>query len=88
LERHTKTGGDAVVLPLVRASRCVLLCYIVTANRCAVTAPRRKEACCVWKNAAVKEPPVLSLPFKMGRFIPAVKKPLPFQAVVRASHNN
>jgi hypothetical protein len=34
-----------------------------------------KEACCVWKNAAVKQPSVRSLPFKTKRFIAAVKNP-------------
>ena len=29
------------------------------------------EACCVWKNAAVKQPSVRSLPFKTERLIPA-----------------
>jgi hypothetical protein len=42
------------------------------------------EACCVWKNAAVKQPSVRSLPFKTKRFIPAVKNPLRFQTLVRA----
>jgi hypothetical protein len=32
------------------------------------------EACCVWKNAAVKQPSVRSLSFKTKRFIAAVKK--------------
>jgi hypothetical protein len=32
------------------------------------------EACCVWKNVAVKEPSVHSLPFKTKRFLAAVKK--------------
>jgi len=47
---------------------------IATANRCAATAPHRteNEACCVWKNATVKQPPVSSLAFKTERFIPAV----------------
>jgi len=74
LERQTKTGGRAVVLPLVRASRYVPLCSIATANRCAATAPQphrtANEACCVWKTAAVKQPSVRSLPFKTERFIP------------------
>ena len=39
----------------------------------AVRPPHRteNEACCVWKNAAVKRPSVRSLPFKTERFIPA-----------------
>jgi hypothetical protein len=42
----------------------------------AVRPPHRpeNEACCVWKNAAVKQPSVRSLPFKTMRFIAAVKK--------------
>jgi len=32
------------------------------------------EACCVWKNTAVKQLSVRSLPFKTKRFIAAVKK--------------
>jgi len=32
------------------------------------------EACCVWKNAAVKQLSVRSLPFKTKHFISAVKK--------------
>ena len=36
------TGGRAVVLPLVRASRYVLSCSNATANRCAATAPQGK----------------------------------------------
>jgi len=70
LERQTKTGGRAVVLPLVRVSRFVPLCYIATANR--VRPPHRteNEACCVWKSAAVKQPSVRSLPFKTECFNP------------------
>jgi hypothetical protein len=33
------------------------------------------EVCCIWKNAAVKQRFVRSLPFKTKRFIAAVKKP-------------
>jgi len=53
----------------------------------AVRPPHRteNEACCVWKNAAVKQPPVSSLAFKTERFIPAVKKPLRFQPLVCTS---
>jgi hypothetical protein len=42
----------------------------------AVGPPNRteNEACCVWKNAVVKQPSVHSLPFKTKRFIAAVKK--------------
>jgi hypothetical protein len=29
------------------------------------------DACCVWKNAAVKQMTLRSLPFKTERFIPA-----------------
>jgi len=38
----------------------------------AVRPPHRteNEACCVLKNAAVKQPSVRSLPFKTERFIP------------------
>jgi len=32
------------------------------------------EACCVWKNSAVKQPYVRSTPFKTKRFIEAIKK--------------
>jgi hypothetical protein len=50
----------------------------------AVRPPHRteNEACCVWKNAAVKQPSVDSLAFKTERFIPALKKPLLFQPLV------
>jgi len=53
----------------------------------AVRPPHRteNEACCVWKNAAVKQPSVGSLAFKTERFIPAVKKPLRFQPLVCTS---
>jgi len=53
----------------------------------AVRPPHRteNEACCVWKNAAVKQPPVSSLAFKAERFIPAVKTPLWFQPLVCTS---
>jgi hypothetical protein len=34
------------------------------------------EACCVWKNVAVKQPSMLSFLFKTTRFISAVKKTL------------
>jgi len=42
----------------------------------AVRPPHRteNEACCVWRNAAVKQPSVRWLPFKTKRFIAAVKK--------------
>jgi hypothetical protein len=43
------------------------------------------EASCVWKNAAMKEPPVLSLLFKTTRFIEAVKKMRRFKSLVCAS---
>jgi hypothetical protein len=43
------------------------------------------EACCVWKDAAVKEPLVRSLPFETKRFIEAVKKTRRFKTLVRAS---
>ena len=70
LEWQTKTGGRAVVLPLVRVSRFVPLCYIATANR--VRPPHRteNEACCVWRSAAVKQPSVRSLLFKIECFNP------------------
>ena len=66
LERQTKTGGRAVVLPLVRVSRLVPLCYIATANR--VRPPHRteNEACCVWKSAAVKQPSVRRFYLKLN----------------------
>jgi hypothetical protein len=32
------------------------------------------KACCVWKNAGVKQKSVFSLPFKTKHFIAAVKK--------------
>ena len=53
----------------------------------AVRPPHRtqNEACCVWKTAAVKQPSVRSLPFITERFISAVKKPLRFEPLVRAS---
>ena len=55
----------------------------------AVRLPHRpeNETCCVWKNAAVKQPSVRSLPFETKRFIAAVKKKKPprFQPLVRAS---
>jgi len=52
----------------------------------AVRPPHRteNEACCVWKNAAAKQPSVRSLPFKTEHFIPAVKNPLRLQPLVRA----
>ena len=69
-ERQKKTGGRAVVLPLVRVSRFVPLCYIATATR--VRQPHRteNEACSVWKSAAVKQLSVRSLPFKTECFNP------------------
>ena len=53
----------------------------------AVRPPHRteNEACCVWKNAAVKQPSVGSLAFKTERFIPAVKNPLLFQPLLCTS---
>jgi hypothetical protein len=51
----------------------------------AVRPPYRteNEGCCVWKNAMVKQPSFLPLPFKTKCFVPAVKTPLPFQSFVR-----
>ena len=74
LERQTKSGGRAVVLPLVRANRCVFRVPLPPPT--AVRPPHRteNEACCVWKNAAVEQSSVSSFPFKTKRFIPAVKK--------------
>jgi hypothetical protein len=48
------------------------------------------EACCVWKNAAIKLPPVRSLPFKTTRFVEAVKKKRggSKRSFVRASPNS
>jgi len=45
----------------------------------AVRPPHRteNEACCVWKNAAVKQTSVRSLPFKTERFIPAAAAAVP-----------
>jgi len=56
----------------------------------AVRPPHRteNEACCVWKNAAVKQPSVRLRAFKTERFIPAMKKPLLFQPLVCASPNS
>jgi hypothetical protein len=53
----------------------------------AVRPPHRteNETCCVWKNAAVKQPSVRTLAYKAERFIPAVKKPLRFQPLVCTS---
>ena len=56
----------------------------------------RQPLCChrsakkmklVWKNAAVKQLSVRSLPFQTKRSIPAVKKPLRFQLLMHASPN-
>jgi len=38
---------------------------------CGHRTAQKMEACCVWKNAAVKQPSVRSLLFKTERFIPA-----------------
>jgi len=56
------------------ARKHVLLCSIVPPT--AVRPPHRpeNEACCIWKNAAVKQPSVRSLPIKTKRFIATVKK--------------
>ena len=52
----------------------------------AVRPPHRteNEACCVWKNPAVKQPSVGWLAFKTERFIPALKKTLRFEPLVCA----
>jgi hypothetical protein len=39
------------------------------------------------EKAAMKQPPVRSLPFEKTRFIKAVKKTQPFKILVRASLN-
>jgi len=69
LERQTKTGGRAVVLLLVRTSCYVL--FVPLPPPTALRPPHRteNEACCVLKNAVVKQPSVRSLPFKTERFI-------------------
>ena len=46
---------------------------------------QENEACRVWKNAAVKQLSMRSLPFKTKHFISAVKKPLQFQLLMHAS---
>ena len=46
------------------------------------------EACCIWKNTAVKQLSVHSLPFKTKHFIPAVKKPLRFHPLVLTRPNS
>ena len=52
LERQRKSGGRAVVLPLVRAS--MFLCVPLPPPTAVRPAQRTEnEACCVWKDAAV-----------------------------------
>ena len=65
LERQTKTGGLAVVVPLIRASWMFLRVPLPAPT--AVRQPHRpeNEACCVWKNTAVKQPSVPSLQFNL-----------------------
>jgi len=72
LERQTKTGGRAVVSPLVRAKQ-VTFTRVPLPPPTAVQPPHRteNEARCVWKNAAVKQPSVRTLPSKTERFIAA-----------------
>jgi len=69
----TKTSGRAAVLPLVGAS---MFLRVPLPPPTAVRPPHRpeNEARCVWKNAAVKQPSVRSLPFKTERFTATVTK--------------
>jgi hypothetical protein len=70
LEQNTKTGGRAVVLPLVHACSFVFHCHRQPHHA-------GNEAFCVWKNAAVEQLSMRSLPFKTKHFISAVKKKNP-----------